>query len=356
MAVASPQLFPTRIPEEMIPRDVFTLEKVKLFYILDCQDTENIDRINQLAKLFFDPRFVHCVRGDNGISRDQVSSHFGAYMGPDLDATGRIARTSLKHLHVIGLNSFDKLSQNGGFCPSCHKKVNLLITCPLWEKKLENQSRDINWSSERSPLAEAARIPVPTRRLRSLSVTQEFSTVHFIFLLEMAFCQKDPQDAISSNGIIKKFLDNDCEYATKVLDSLRKEQHLEKARTWIHFIQARSDLAKLRGELYSFLTHHVFPRDYRYKAYSTHVLTNFEGVTSLETINSYYESLYQPSEMPKRPLSSFKRRSSIVVEEGRCLPVRYVLIGILFVFTFLYFARDLLTSFFKGRFLFGEDM
>lgn len=355
MAVVSPQLFPYQLPEEMIPRDVFTCAPVSRFYILDCQDISNVRGINDLARLFFEDKFVHCLVKGNGISSSQVISHFGDYTGPPLNEKGRIPSDTLKTLHVIGTESLGKLADRGGICPCCNKEVRILISCPLWEKKLEYPNRDIDWSIEERRLAFPTERTIPIKRSRSLSGSNEFSLLHLVFLIEMAYLNFDPQVDSIPEGIITKFLSNDREYATEVLDSIRNELFIRKARGWIQHLKERSDLLKLRRDLFNFLETHKFPTNYSPQAYSQQFFTHFERVSLLEEIK--IECCLLRSSVPiMRPMSPGVKGQSATVSDGRCLPIRYLLLGALFIFTFLYFLSTILITFVKGRFFFGEDL
>ena len=319
------------------------------FYIPDCQDLTQIRQINNLAALFSHPNFNRCVQSHGGICIDRIKSYFGYYSGPELDAHGKIKRDPFKNLHVITAEKVDRLKV--AICPTCGQKINTLITCPLLELKLRYQDRDINWRAESEPLRDPIEKTLSTPQPCSLGVGEEFLTIHLIFLIDLAYLGKKPQDELSSKGIIGEFMYYDPEYAQKILDFLSCEPHHDKALLWIHQLSEQPNLQQMRADLYSYLKCLRLASYFPQGTYSQYALQNYQKRVELENLRSLLD---RPRDDPPSPTKHYE--ASPLTKEERCIPIRYFLVCILFSFTFCYFFSIFFSTFFKARFLFVEDI
>lgn len=335
----------------MRPFDAFSCDKMlHRFFIPDCQNLTQIRQINKLANLFFEPHFTNCLLENGGINDVQVLHDFGHYEGPELDSHGKIKQDPFQNLHVINAENVQQLVDKEGICPICCKKVDVLVSCPLMELKLKYCSIDIPWEQEKI-LSKSFEKQLIFTCPSALDAHQEFSLVHLVFLLELAWCKKDPQTDSIPDGIITKFFESDGKYAEQIWESLRSELNIEKSRSWIHYLKKQHDLAYLRKELYGFLCQHIKADHDPPYLHSKKMIDECRVIDRLREVRDSFNS-HQRNTIP---IFSMKHKLQLI-RGKKSISVRYLLLGGLFLFTFAYFFCTIFISFLKRKFLFGEDI
>ncbi|MCB1067861.1 MAG: hypothetical protein KDK56_06715 [Simkania sp.] len=354
MSVVSPQLFPVSFSHDMTPTDIYTYDKAEpLFYIPDCQreSFEEFVKINKLASLFFTDHFAHCLKPDGRINFEQVREWYGIEDLPSI-TDGRIPSALFKSIHVISFSQLEKFKKEGARCPWCSKSVRELTTCPLWEIKLRYPDRDIDWTREQlNPSTEVTIV-----RRRSNSDSRDFSLIHLIFLIDFAANDTSPWEQPPSEGIIERFMQCDPQYAQNVLSTIRHELNEIKTEAWVRHLHLRTDLGVLKNQLNEYLrecppSHYQEPR-----AFTEDVLQRYPDVETLEDVKDSCELLSTPIDPIHRPVTPWRQLSNTSIKEESCMPLRYLLLGTIFICSFLYFFSTLMVAFFKGRFFFGDEL
>ncbi|MCB1075628.1 MAG: hypothetical protein KDK59_08860, partial [Simkania sp.] len=92
------------------------------------------------------------------------------------------------------------------------------------------------------------------------------------------------------------------------------------------------------------------------RAFTEDVLQRYPDVETLEDVKDSCELLSTPIDPIHRPVTPWRQLSNTSIKEESCMPLRYLLLGTIFICSFLYFFSTLMVAFFKGRFFFGDEL
>lgn len=369
MTSIPPQFFPRELPPQARPWDIISLNSSSSFFIPDCQDLdgtlmEEFRRINDLASLFFkhEALFKYCLFPNTSrINLGRLRAIFHDQTYPELDYTGFIALKTLRGRHVLSRDNYHTwVNSENPICPFCQRKIRVLLACPLWELKCIYPDTPIPWTLENKRFLEFWKgeitPPRPVRNEVSQSEVGQFSFIHLVFLIEMAYHDIDPLlEGDFPEGIFPKFLHYDREYTEQILFSMRKDESIWKARAWIQFLKTCEVAKTLRSEIVSFLSQSIIPSDlYRPKRYTNFFLNAFSKSEHYNTLLSLKLSC---DEIDPSHLStpSLEELFEVKKDDETCLSLRYSLLLFILLLIVIYLFSKLLLPLIKDRFFLGGE-
>lgn len=333
MMSVTPQLLPKELLSPCRPIAASGIsEDLGSFYIPNCQSLTQVVEINRLAELTLHEGTTQCLTPTKRKAAKECFQQF--------DSDRSVLAESLKNLHVFSKENYTKWSQKElSTCPFCAKEVTVLVTCPLWESQLLRGSESF--------------FPSQTY----IKPQEVDSFIALVFLIDMAYYDTDPSDCKGEREkIISQFSSHDSTFTKEVLTFLASEREVVKSRESISLLKNSPQFHGLRRDIWEYLSNHKIPSDlYKPKEYSNYFLKNFIGTVHLQTLRNQCEENCKesiPEEDASHPQIKERRTS---IDGGKWLPLRYFLLGSLFIGTAIYFGFKIFSTFIKSRFFFGAD-